>query len=142
MPRATRLCLVSVVCALFAGCAPTKQIQIPEAPSNQRMAIPTFRCSDASKSLRCSVKILAQAPPGGARNLGTIHLAGRVSREAEVITLVDQMACEIGADAIFVRQIEQRSTGGQIDYKITASAYALSSGEAPPAPEGQRPAAH
>lgn len=130
------------MCALFAGCAQTKQLQIPEAPSNQSKAIPAFRSNEASKRLRCSVKVLAQAPAGGARNLGTIHLAGRVSRESEVIALVDQKACEIGADAIFVRQIEQRSTGGQIDYKITASAYALGSGEAPPAPERQRPTEH
>jgi len=63
-----------------------------------------------------------------------------VSKEAEVIIAVDRKACEMSANAIFVRQIQQRSTAGQIDYEITAAAYAVSGLVASPATEEQSPA--
>jgi hypothetical protein len=93
------------------------------------------RRKDPAKRSGCSVKILAEPPYDGAPALGMIHLAGRVSQEGEVIRLVNQKACDIGADAVFVRQIQQRSTDGKIDYEISAAAYAIGDDVSPAAPE-------
>ena len=101
------------------------------------MASPAPRVSESPQKARCTVRVLVQPPYDGARNVGTIHLAGKVSTEAEVIRIVDRKACEIGADAIFVRDIQQLSSGGLIDYNITAAAYALGDGKVPPPPEEQ-----
>jgi len=107
------------------------------APPEQRTVVPMPHSSVVPKQPGCSIKILAEAPSEGARALGTIHLIGHVPAEAEVIRQLEQKACEIGADAIFVRKIEQQSAAGQIDFEVTASAYALESGGASSVPGGK-----
>lgn len=109
-------------------------------PPAADMAIHALPSGGSPKSQRCSVMVLAEPPGKGAVSVGTIHLAGRVSKEADVIMAVDRKACEMSANAIFVRQIQQRSTAGQIDYEIIAAAYAVSGLAASPAPEEQSPA--
>jgi len=106
----------------------------------ENMAVHALPSSGSSESQRCAVIVLAEPPGAGAVSLGTIHLAGRVSKEADVIMAVDRKACEMRANAVFVRQILQRSTASQIDYEITAAAYAVSGVVAAPAPEEQPPA--
>jgi hypothetical protein len=137
-----KLWLLTVFCApLIGGCAHTERPQISEAPSNQGTSRRDFRSSDGERKPGCSIRILAEAPHEGARKLSTIRLAGRVPSEVEVIALVEQKACELGADAIFVRQIQQQSAAGQIDYQITAIAYVLDrDAPRPDAAQGQPPA--
>jgi hypothetical protein len=98
----------------------------------------TVAAGDPVKRSRCSIRILAEPPLDGVRSLGTIHLAGHVSREGEIINLVDQKACKMGADAIFVREIQQRSVRGQIDYEIRAAVYLFGNDDAPSTPFKQQ----
>ncbi len=124
----------------MVGCARARDARKPEMPRAENMAVHALPSGGPSKSQRCAVIVLAEPPGEGAVSVGTIHLSGRVSKEADVITSVDRKACEMSANAIFVRQIQQRSTAGQIDYEITAAAYAVSGLAASPAPEEQSPA--
>lgn len=124
----------------MVDCARSRDAQITATPPAENMAVHALPSGGSSKSQRCSVMVLAEPPAEGAVYLGTIHLAGRVSKEADVIMAVDRKACEMNANAVFVRQIQQRSTAGEIDYEITAAAYAISGAVAPPGAAERPPA--
>ena len=101
------------------------------ATPNGVVTIQALSTSDPATKPGCSIKVLADPPLNGAVSLGAIHLSGQVRREADVLKLVDQKACDMKANAIFVREIRQQTTGVRIDYEIRAAAYLIGGGEKP-----------
>jgi len=129
---------LAIVCAFLAACGSSRRIQKPDPPPGRNIAVHAVGTGDPVKKTRCSIRILAEPPIDGVRSLGTIHLVGHVSREGEIINLVDQKACQMGADAIFVREIQQRSVRGEIDYEIRAAVYLFGNDDVPSTPFKQQ----
>lgn len=120
--RLRALVVLAVCFLLLAGCARTRQPKITVLPANQVMIARVIPAGVAPRDSGCAVKTLNQMPGAGFRELGTIRLAGAVPSAADVTTLLDQQACALGADAVFIKQIQEQSAGDKVEYEITAAA--------------------
>lgn len=122
-----RALVVLALCVLLpAGCAGTQQPKITVLPANQVMITRVIPAGVASRHSGCAVKTLNKMPGTGFRELGTIRLAGAVPSAADVTTLLDEQACALGADAVFIEQMQEQSAGDKVEYEITAAAIGFS----------------
>jgi len=67
-----------------------------------------------------------------ARELGTIQLAGKLPSEAYIFALINHKACEMGANAIMIKHLEEQRGAGGIDYQATVAAFANDESAIPP----------
>ena len=123
--RIARL-LILVGCLLVAGCAhspPKPKISLlpPDLVLVARIGTADVR----PRAAGCPLQTLDQTPSAIIRDLGSIELAGSVPAGKDVLAAVDQKACESGADAIVVKQREERSAGDRVEYHIVAEALLL-----------------
>jgi hypothetical protein len=86
----------------------------------------------------CSIQTLDKPPGRSFLDLGTIQLGGRVPKEADVLALVNQKACEMGADAIIIKHLEEQRSRDGVNYEITVDVLS-SSGIAASSLRAQKP---
>jgi hypothetical protein len=125
-------------CLLVAGCAqapPTPQIKL--LPPDLVLVARVGSAEIPPRAAGCSLQTLEQTPSAIFRDLGSIELAGSVPAGKDVLMAVDQKACETGADAILVKQREERLTGDHVDYHIIAEALLLRKPKAAPSPAAE-----
>src|SRR5438552_8070317 len=121
--RLRALVVVAAVCfLLLAGCARRRQPKISVLPANRVMIARVIPAGVAPRDSGCAVKTLDKMPGTGFRELGTIRLAGTVPSAADVTTLLNQQACALGADGVFIKQMQEQSAGDKVEYEITAVA--------------------
>ena len=122
-------------CLLVAGCsqAPPRP-RITLLPPDLVLVSRVGGADVLPHSAGCPLQTLAQTPATIFRDLGSIELAGSVPAGKDVLLAVDQQACASGADAIVVKQREERLTGEVVEYHVTAEALLLYRPKPTPSP--------
>jgi hypothetical protein len=132
----TRLLILAYV-LMLAECAPAKQPRIDILPPNRLTVSRIIPSGVTRREPGCSIQTLDKRP-GSFRDLGTIQLAGSVPKEADVFALINQKACEMGAEAIVIRHLEEHRGRDGVNYEVTVNALS-SSGVAASATTTQEP---
>lgn len=115
----------------------TRQTQISVLPASQVFVSRVIPEDVQPKGLGCAPQTLDKMPSEGFRDLGTIRLAGTVPSRQDVIKLVDQKACQMGADAIYFQQMRQDSARGKVNYQVVAEVFVRSDSGAAGTSPGQ-----
>lgn len=110
---------------LLADCARTRQPTITVLPANAVVTARVIPNGVAARGSNCEVRTLDKMPHDNFRELGTIRLSGVVTSSSDVITLLDQQACRFGADAIFIKQMQEQTAGDKVSYQVSAVAIGL-----------------
>jgi hypothetical protein len=126
LPKTRLMVILTPLMAL--GCASSRQPRIEVLPTNQVFISRVIPEDSAARGSGCSVKTLDHPPGADMRELGAVQLAGVVPNAADVIALVDQKACEMGAEAVLIAQIQEQSAGDGVHYNVTARAFAAKNG--------------
>jgi hypothetical protein len=125
-------------CLLVAGCAsapPRPQIKL--LPPDLVLVARVGNADIPPRAAGCSLQTLEQTPSAIFRDLGSIELVGSVPAGKDVLMAVDQKACETGADAILVKQREERLNGDHVDYHVIAEALLLQKPRAASSPAAE-----
>ncbi len=117
------------------GCSSAPEPKVTVLPASQLFVT---RVGDSTpKEGDCEPQTLDKIPDAGYRPLGTFKLSGTVPSRVDVATLVNQKACQMGADAIYFQQMQQTGPPGHVDYAVVADTYTRIEGEAASEPAEQ-----
>jgi len=119
------------------GCSRTPQTQISVLPATQVFESRVIPEDVEPKQSDCAPQTLDKMPTEGFRVIGTLKLSGNVPSENDLTSLIDQKACQMGADALYFRHMRLRNIEhGKVNYTVVAEAFTRN-GADPGAPSAE-----